>query len=37
VLFSKAQFMTILLKSVSQEMQAFVLERVASSGGKVVR
>lgn len=37
VLFSKAQLMTIPLKSVSQEMQAFVLERVASSGGKVVR
>jgi hypothetical protein len=34
LLFSKAQFMTLPLASVSEEMRAFVLERVAAAGGK---
>ncbi len=35
LLFSKAQFMTLPLSSVSQDLQAFVLARVAAAGGKV--
>ncbi len=35
VLLSKAQFFTLPLSGLSAEMQAFVLERVKSSGGKV--
>jgi hypothetical protein len=34
LLFSKAQFMTLPLASVSRELQAFVLARVAAAGGK---
>ncbi|PTT89163.1 hypothetical protein DBR42_08380 [Pelomonas sp. HMWF004] len=34
LLFSKAQFMTLPLASISQDMQAFVLARVAAAGGK---
>ncbi|KQZ30488.1 hypothetical protein [Duganella sp. Root1480D1] len=36
LLFSKAQFITLPLETVSQEMQAFVLKSVQASGGKVV-
>ena len=35
VLFSKAHFMTLPLGDVAPEMQAYVLERVVASGGKV--
>lgn len=35
LLFSKAQFMTLPLASVPQDMQAFVLARVAAAGGKI--
>ncbi|RYG96027.1 MAG: YcxB family protein [Alphaproteobacteria bacterium] len=34
LLFSKAQFMTLPLASVPQDMQVFVLERVAAAGGR---
>jgi drug/metabolite transporter (DMT)-like permease len=34
LLFSKAQFMTLPLASVPQDMQAFVLARVAAAGGR---
>jgi hypothetical protein len=34
LLFSKAQFMTLPLASVPPDMQAFVLARVAATGGK---
>lgn len=34
LLFSKAQFMTFPLASVSQDLQSFVLARVAAAGGK---
>lgn len=36
LLFSKAQFITLPLATVSPEMQAFVLKSVQASGGKVV-
>jgi hypothetical protein len=36
LLFSKAQFVTIPLASVSAEMQAFIMTRVSATGGKVV-
>ena len=35
LLFSKAQFMTLPLASLSQDLQAFVLARVAAAGGKI--
>lgn len=35
LLFSKAQFMTLPLASVSQDLQSFVLARVAAAGGKI--
>jgi hypothetical protein len=34
LLFSKAQFMTLPLKSIPKDMRAFVLERISSAGGK---
>lgn len=34
--FSKAQFLTVPIASLSPEMQAFILERVRASGGKVM-
>jgi hypothetical protein len=36
VLFSKAQFVTLPLACVGPEMQAFIVSRVLSAGGKVV-
>ena len=36
VLFSKAQFVTLPLASVTAEAQAFILSRVSAAGGKVV-
>ena len=36
VLFSKAQFVTLPLASVTAEAQAFLLSRVSAAGGKVV-
>ncbi|MGM9482511.1 YcxB family protein [Roseateles sp. NT4] len=35
VLFSKAHFMTLPLGELAPEMQAYILERVTASGGKV--
>jgi len=35
VLFSKAHFMTLPLSDMAPEMQAFILERVVSGGGRV--
>ncbi len=35
VMFSKAQFMTLPLGDMAPEMQAYILERVVASGGKV--
>lgn len=35
VLFSKAQFMTLPLGDMAPEMRAFIIDRVAASGGKV--
>lgn len=35
LLFSKAQFMTLPLASVPQELRVFVLARVAAAGGKI--
>jgi hypothetical protein len=37
LLFSKAQFMTLPLASVSQDLQSFVVERVAAAGGTIDR
>ncbi len=36
LLFSKAQFVTVPLATVSAEAQAFILSRVSAAGGKVV-
>lgn len=36
MLFSKAHFVTIPLASLAPEMQAFVIERVRASGGKIL-
>ncbi len=35
LLFSKAQFMTLPLSSLSPEMKAFILQQIQASGGKV--
>ena len=35
LLFSKAQFVTLPLQDVPAEMQAFILDRVTASGGKI--
>jgi hypothetical protein len=32
--FSKAQFITLPLAGVSEEMRAFILQRIAATGGK---
>jgi hypothetical protein len=36
LLFSKAQFVTVPLATVSSEAQAFILSRVSAAGGKVI-
>ncbi len=35
LLFSKAQFMTLPLACISEEIQAFLLNRIAAGGGKI--
>ena len=35
LLFSKAQFLTLPLAGVSEEMRSFILQRIAAAGGKV--